>query len=61
LASNCGSFTIRLDPAPGPASDQRAELIDAVEDNDEFASSHAAMQALNPVIDFLSVSFQSCK
>jgi hypothetical protein len=60
LAANCG-FTIRLDPPPGPASDQRAQLMDAVEGNEEFDSSHPAMHALNPVIDFLSLSFQICK
>jgi hypothetical protein len=61
LSASCGGMTIRLDPPPGPASQERAQWIDAVEENEEFSSSHAAMQALNPVVDFLSLSFQNCR
>lgn len=60
FASSCGGLNVRLDPAPGDASDERARLLDDVEGDDEFASSHASMQALNPVVDFMSVSFQGC-
>lgn len=61
LAINCGGLMLRLDPPPGPGSDERARLMEVVEDNEEFASSHAAMQALNPVVDFMSLSFQNCR
>ncbi len=61
LSAACGGLTVRVDPAPGPASDERARLLDVVEGDDEFSSAHAAMQGLNPVIDFISFSFQNCK
>ncbi len=61
LTSNCGGLTVRFDPPPGPASDRRAQLMDEVEGDGEFASSDTAMQTLNPVIDFMSFSFQNCK
>lgn len=61
LSSSCGGLTLGLDPPPGPASDERARLMDVVEDDEEFPSSHAAMQALNPVIDFMSMSLQNCR
>jgi hypothetical protein len=60
FASACGRLTIRVDPTPGPPSDQRSALIEQVEDNDEFWSSDAPMQALNPVVDHMSISFQAC-
>jgi hypothetical protein len=61
LATSCGGLNLRLDPPAGPASDDRARLMDQVEGNDEFPSADTAMQALNPVVDFLSVSFQNCR
>ena|ERR1700751_5972814 len=60
LASSCGSLTLRVDPPPGPATEQREQLLDAVEINDEFVSSHTAMQALNPLVDYMNVSFLGC-
>ena len=61
LSSSCGGLTLRLDPPPGPASDERARLMDVVEDDEDFPSSHSAMQGLNPVIDFMSMSLQNCR
>lgn len=61
LSVSCGGVTARLDPPPGPASDLRAQLMDEVEGDEEFLSSNSAMQALNPVVDFMSFSFQNCK
>jgi hypothetical protein len=61
LAASCGTVNLRVDPPPGNASDERARLLDDLDGDEDFASSHASMQALNPVIDFMSVSFQNCK
>ena len=61
LMGTCGRMTIRLDPAPGPPSDDRSRLLEQVEDDAEFWSSDPAMQALNPTVDFMSISFQSCE
>ncbi len=61
LSVACGRLTLRVDPAPGPPSDARQTLIEQVEDNDEFWSSDASMQALNPAVDHMSMSFQACK
>jgi hypothetical protein len=61
LSADCGRITLRVDPAPGPASDERSALIEQVEGDDEFWSSDAPMQALNPRIDHMSMSFQRCK
>jgi len=61
FAAICGGINLRLDPAPGNASDERARLLDDVEAEEEFASSHGSMQALNPVVDFMSISFQGCR
>ena len=61
VSDGCGSLTVRLDPAPAPASDERNRLLEAVEEDAEFPSSHAAMQSLNPAVDHLSVSFQKCE
>lgn len=60
LFGACGRLTIRLDPPPGAPSEERSRLLEQVEGDDEFWSSDAAMQALNPVIDFMSISFQNC-
>jgi hypothetical protein len=61
LAASCGTLNLRLDPPPGNASEERARLLDDVEGDEEFPSSRASMQGLNPVVDFMSVSFQNCK
>jgi hypothetical protein len=61
LSAICGGMIVRLDPPPGPASEERAQWMDAVEENQEFPSSHAAMQALNPVVDSMTLSFQNCR
>ena len=45
LAGECGRLTIRMDPPPGEASEERSHLIEQVEENEEFESSMAAMQA----------------
>ncbi len=60
LSNICGGLTIRLDPPPGAPSEERTRLLEQVEGDEEFWSSDAAMQALNPVVDFMSVSFQNC-
>src|ERR1700761_398773 len=60
LSAACGRVTLRLDPAPGPPSEERSTLIEQVEDNDEFWSSEAAMPALNPSVDHMTMSFQGC-
>ena len=60
LSAGCGSVTIRLDPPPGAPSEERTRLLEQVEGDTEFWSSDAAMQALNPVVDYLSISFQHC-
>jgi hypothetical protein len=60
LSVACGRVTLRVDPRPGEASDERQSLIEQVEENDEFLSSDAAMQALNPVVDHISMFFQAC-
>lgn len=60
LSVACGRVTLRVDPTPGQASDERQSLIEQVEENDEFWSSDAPMQALNPAVDHLSMSFQGC-
>lgn len=60
LAGGCGSLTIRLDPPPGTPSEERSRLIEQVEGDEEFWSSDGAMQALNPIVDYMSISFQSC-
>jgi hypothetical protein len=60
LAAPCGRVTLRLDPAPGPASDERSDLIEQLEGDGEFWSSAAPMQALNPAVDHIGVSFQAC-
>jgi hypothetical protein len=60
LAVSCGRVNLRLDPAPGPASDERSDLIEQVEGDTEFWSSDAPMQALNPAVDHIGVSFQAC-
>lgn len=59
--ASCGTMNLRLDPAPGNASDQRARLLDDLEGDEDFPSSHGSMQALNPVVDFISISFQGCR
>jgi hypothetical protein len=61
LGASCGGLTVRLDPPPGPASEERARLMNVVEGDDNLTSSGGAMQELNPVIDFMSFSFQNCK
>ena len=60
LSAACGRVTLRLDPAPGTPSDERSSLIEQVEDNDEFWSSDGPMQALNPSVDHMSMSFRGC-
>jgi hypothetical protein len=60
LSVPCGRVTLRVDPTPGEPSDQRSSLIEQVEDNDEFWSSDAPMQGLNPVVDHMSMSFLAC-
>jgi hypothetical protein len=60
LASACGRVNLRLDPAPGPASDERSDLIEQLEGEVEFWSSDGPMQALNPAVDHIGISFQSC-
>lgn len=60
LSVACGRVTVRIDPKPGPPSDARQNLIEQVEEDDEFWSSNAAMQALNPAVDHMSMSFQAC-
>jgi hypothetical protein len=57
LAATCGHLNLRLDPPAGPASDERAKLLEQVEGDIEFWSSEPAMQALNPVVDFMGVVF----
>lgn len=61
LAATCGGLTVRLDPPPGQATDERAQLLDVLDGDQDFASSHSAMQGLNPVVDFISFSFQNCR
>jgi hypothetical protein len=61
LSAECGRVTLRMDPAPGPATDERSALIAQVEGEGEFWSSDAPMQALNPRVDHISMSFQGCK
>ncbi len=60
LSAACGRVTVRVDPSPGPPSDERSTLIEQVEDNDELWSSDQAMQALNPAVDHMTMSFQGC-
>lgn len=60
LATACGRVNVRLDPAPGPASDERSDLIEQVEGDGEFWSSDGPMKALNPAVDHIGVSFQAC-
>lgn len=60
LSAACGRVTLRLDPPPGPPSDERSSLIEQIEDNDEFWSSDPPMQAINPAVDHMSMSFQGC-
>jgi len=60
LAAACGRVTLRLDPPPGPASEERSRLLEDVEGDAEFWSSEPAMQALNPVVDWMGVSFVNC-
>lgn len=60
LSTACGRVTLRLDPSPGPPSDERSSLIEQVEDNDEFWSSDGPMQALDPLVDHMSMSFLGC-
>ncbi len=60
LSGACGRLTIRLDPPPGAPSDERSRLLEQVEGDAEFWSSDAAMQTLNPVVDYMSISFQNC-
>lgn len=60
LSAACGRVTLRLDPSPGTPSDERSDLIEQVEDNDEFWSSDGPMQALNPSVDHMSMSFRGC-
>ncbi len=61
LAGACGRVTLRLDPPPGPPTDERSELLQRVEGDVEFWSSDSAMQALNPTVDHMSISFQNCE
>ena len=61
LDTPCGRVTLRLDPAPGPASEVRSDLIEQLEGEGEFWSSDGAMQALNPAVDHIGVSFQACR
>ncbi|HZS53091.1 MAG TPA: hypothetical protein VFA65_01705 [Bryobacteraceae bacterium] len=61
LTSSCGGLNVRLDPQPGQPSGERSRLLDLVEGDEDFDSSEAAMQALNPIVDFISFSFQNCK
>jgi hypothetical protein len=49
-----------VDPTPGPPSDERSKLIEQLEENDEFWSSDSSMQALDPIVDHMSMSFQAC-
>jgi hypothetical protein len=60
LATPCGRVNLRLDPSPGPASDERSDLIEQLEGDGEFWSADAPMQALNPAVDHIGVSFQAC-
>ena len=60
LAVPCGRVTLRLDPTAAPVSDERSSLIEQVEGDGEFWSSGPPMQALNPAVDHLSMSFQAC-
>lgn len=61
FAVSCGHLNLRLDPPAGPPSDERTRLLEQVEGDVEFWSSEPAMQALNPVVDFMGVVFpQGC-
>lgn len=60
LAVACGCVTLRLDPTAAPASEERSNLIEELEGDGEFWSSDAPMQALNPAVDHMSISFQAC-
>jgi hypothetical protein len=60
LEAECGRVTLRLDPPPGEPSEERSSLIAELEDSDEFWSSDPPLQALNPLVDHMSVSFQAC-
>jgi len=60
LSVACGRVTLRLDPSPAVPSEERSGLIEQVEDNDEFWSSDGPMQALNPSVDHMSMSFRGC-
>ncbi len=61
FAGACGAVTLRLDPRPEAPSDQRSELLERVEEDAEFWSSDPAMQALDPTVDHMSISFQNCE
>jgi hypothetical protein len=60
LSTPCGRLTLRVDPTPGLPTDKRSELIERLEENDEFWSSDASMEAMNPAVDHMSMSFQAC-
>ena len=60
FAVPCGRLTLRLDPTPAPASEERSLLIEQLEGDGEFWSSDSPLQSLNPVVDHMSMSFQAC-
>lgn len=60
LTPACGRVTLRLDPPPAPPSDERSSLIAEIEDSGEFWSSDAPMQAIDPAVDHMSMSFRGC-
>lgn len=60
LSTACGRVNLRLDPPAAPESDQRSDLLEQLEGDREFWSSDPPMQALNPAVDHIGVSFQAC-
>jgi hypothetical protein len=60
LKAACGGLGLRLEEPSGPASDERARLVEQVGGDKEFWSSDNAMQALNPALNWMSFFFNGC-
>lgn len=61
LNTACGRVSVQLEEPAGSPSEKRTQLIEEVQSEREFWSSDASMQALNPTIDYMSMSFESCE
>jgi hypothetical protein len=60
MAAKCGALSLQLDEPSGQPSDERAQLLDEVSEDQEFSSSHDAMQKLNPRLSAMNLSFENC-